>query len=274
MKTQSLPNSVSLRARAAIAAGLLSVLALPLHAGLSVTPSSNAAALVNSIVGSGISVVSGSESYSGANGAASGTFSGGNSVGGGGLGIDQGLILTTGDAVGAIGPNTTNSYTGGGATTSLSFDFNSSGGDLFFNYVFGSEEYNEYVNSQYNDIFQFILDGNNIALIPSTSTPVSINTVNLGANSSYYRNNSPGPFNVQYDGLTTVLTAQALNLTNGVHHIQLYITDVGDSAYDSAVFIQGNSFSDHPTSTPDSGSTFALMGLGLAALAWARRRIA
>jgi hypothetical protein len=271
---KSLPNTLSFRSRAAIAVGILAVAALPAQAALTVTTSSTAATLVNSILGPGITVVPGSQTYSGANLGASGFFAGGNSVGGGGLGIDTGLILTTGNAVGAIGPNNTGSYSGSGAATTLSFNFNTAGGDLFFNYVFASEEYNEYVGSGFNDTFTFKVDGTNIALIPSTSTPVTINNVNLGSNSAFYRNNSPGPFTgLQYDGLTTVLQAKALGLSAGTHHIDLFITDVGDSSYDSAVFIQGGSFADHPTgTTPDSGSTVGLLGLGLAGLAYIRRR--
>ena len=49
-----------------------------------------------------------------------------------------------------------------------------------FKYVFGSEEYNEYVDTTFNDVFGFFLDGENIALIPGTPTPVSINNVNCG----------------------------------------------------------------------------------------------
>jgi hypothetical protein len=250
-------------------------LTLPMQAAsLIVTPTNDGTTLVNSILGAGVTLVSGSVIYSGANSAASGTFSGGIAAG---VGIPTGILMTTGDAIGAVGPNTSNSYTGSGATTSLEFKFTvDAGNSLFFNYVFASEEYNEFVGSGFNDSFSFLLDGTNIALIPSTSTPVTINNVNLGSNSAFYKNNSPGPFDLQYDGLTTVLTASALNLSAGEHTIKMTISDVGDSSLDSGVFIQGNSFSNNPTpptgSVPDGGTTLALLGLSLAGLAGLQRK--
>lgn len=238
---------------------------------LNVTATNNGDTLVNALLGSGISLVSGSVSYTGANSAASGTF-----TNGGNIGISNGIILTTGNASGAVGPNNVGNYSGSGASTSLAFDFTTAAGDLFFNYVFASEEYNEWVGSQYNDYFKFYLDGVNIALIPNSTTQVAINNVNLSSNSSYYRNNASGSINTQYDGLTTVLTAQKLGLGAGQHHIQMYITDMGDTAWDSGVFIAGNTFSDQytdPTAPVPEPGTIALLGLGMAGLAvYGKRR--
>lgn len=245
--------------------------------------------MVNTILGSGITVVGGSVNYTGASGA-SGTFTDGLSSG---IGIDTGIILTSGQASSAVGPNdednttTINGFGGdsdldalGFSTndaTVLEFDFETAGGDLFFNYVFASEEYNEYVNSGFNDVFAFFLDGVNIALIPGTTTPVSINNVNGGnplgtdaSNSAYYINNDlndGGPFfDIEYDGFTTKLTAQALGIGAGTHTIKLAIADVGDSILDSAVFIQGGSFSDtnpgDPNKVPEPTSTLGLLAMG------------
>ncbi|AFY76330.1 PEP-CTERM putative exosortase interaction domain-containing protein [Pleurocapsa sp. PCC 7327] len=253
---------------------------------LTITPTNDGNTLANNILGSGISIVPGSINYIGVNGAA-GTFTNGLSSG---IGIDQGIILTTGRATNAVGPNTVdnisenNSTPGdadlstliGGATTYdaniLEFEFESAGGDLFFDYVFASEEYNEYVNSSFNDVFGFFLNGVNIALIPGTSTPVAINNVNLGSNSAFYNNNDPSdlgtptPFNIQYDGFTKVFTAQVLGLTPGKHKIKLAIADTGDSILDSAVFIKASSFSDKPTDpgkqVPEPASVISLLTLG------------
>lgn len=116
----------------------------------------------------------------------------------------------------------------------------------------------EFTNSPFNDVFAFFLDGQNIALIPGTTTPVSINNVNGGnplginaTNPQFFVNNdlSDGGsfFDIQYDGFTKAFTAQALGLTPGTHTIKLAVADAGDSILDSAVFIQGDSFSDQPT---------------------------
>ena len=233
----------------------------PAHATVLVTPTNDANTLANSILGPGITLQN--ATYTGAL-QASGTFSGGNSAG---IGIDNGIILTTGRATDAAGPNnlvnTSNSNVtpgdpqlntlAGGVTrdaASLSINFTTNGGNVYFNYVFGSEEYNEFVGSPFNDAFGFFLDGQNIALLPGTSTPVSINNVNNGSNSNYFINNPPNSPGLEYDGFTTVLTAQYSGLPAGTHNIKLVIADTSDTSLDSGVFIQANSFAAQPTPVP------------------------
>lgn len=269
---------------------------------LTVTPTDDGTTLTSTILGTGITVVPGSISYTGASGA-SGIFTGGTASG---IGFNSGIILTTGLAASAVGPNnvsnqTTNHGTAGDAALDvlsggtsqdaalLEFSFETLGGDLFFDYVFASEEYNEFTNSVFNDVFGFFLDGVNIALIPGTSTPVSINTVNGGnplgtgaSNPGLFNDNSAdagGPFfNLQYDGFTNVFTAKALGLSAGTHTISLGIADVGDSSLDSAVFIRASSFSDtptppNPTSVPEPTAVLGLVGLGFGMLRIRHRRL-
>lgn len=255
---------------------------------LSVSATTNADTLVNTILGSGITYTPGTAVLVSTSNSA-GTFTGGAASG---LGIDTGILLTSGTVGNAVGPNNqsdagTDNGTAGTAAlnalipgytthdaTTLTFNFSSAGGSLYFNYVFGSEEYNEWVGSSYNDVFGFFLDGVNIALLPGTTTPVSINNVNNGANSSYYVDNTSGANNVQYDGFTKVLTTGSLSLSAGTHTISLQIADAGDGVLDSGVFIQGGSFSDQPTGVPDGGATVALLGLGLIGAVALRRRLA
>lgn len=77
---------------------------------------------------------------------------------------------------------------------SIEFDFVPLDNSIQFNYQFGSDEYPEYVDSPYNDVFAFIIsDGSiseNIALIPGTQVPVSINTVNFKTNSAHFIDNN------------------------------------------------------------------------------------
>jgi hypothetical protein len=239
-----------------------------------VTNETNATALANAIVGAGVTISNAVLTTN--TDLPSGTFTGGASS----VGFESGIVLTTGTTACVAGPNNDNGCSGGGNSTSLRFDFTSTTGELFFRYVFGSEEYTQFVNSSFNDEFQLLLNGVNIAVLPGSAGVVSINNVNCTTNSSFYRNNIDGESNqpagcvnqnldIQYDGLTTVLTASAL-LNAGVNTFEFLIFDRGDSSLDSGVFIQAGSFTG-VNETPEPAA-LALMGLGLAAAAAARRR--
>lgn len=269
----------------------LSLAACATASALTVTPTNNADTLVNALIGSGITYTSGSGVFTGT------TTSGGLfSAGGGatGIGIADGILLTSGSVANAVGPNnndgaTVNNGLAGTAAlnalipgftthdaTTLTFSFTSASDALYFDYVFASEEYNEYVGSSYNDVFGFFLDGVNIAKIPGTSTNVSINNVNKTSNPAYYVNNDltdgPPAYNTQYDGFTKVFTAGITGLSAGAHTISLQIADAGDFILDSGVFIKGGSFSNTPSTVPDAGATLALLGFGLIALASLKRK--
>ena len=210
------------------------------------------------------------------------------------IGIGNGMILATGDANVAIGPNNQDGSTLGGGNFGsgdpdleqlstfetndaaiLEFDFIPTGDSIVFNYVFASEEYNEYVCGTVNDAFGFFLSGpgingpfsdnaENIAIIPGTNIPVTINTVNLGIpgiwgdifscaqvspfwnqNTEYFIDNDLN-FNAtstQFDGLTVTLTAAANVDCGETYHIKIAIADAGDTGWDSAVFLEADSFS-------------------------------
>lgn len=199
--------------------------------------------------------------YTGAN-IASGLFSGGLSAG---ISIDEGVILSSGYAANAIGPNISDGISGNnnlpgdadlntlipGYRTNdaaiLEFDFTPQFNSITFTYVFGSDEYLEYVNSSFNDVFGFFIDGVNVAILPGTTTPVAINTVNHLVNTEYFINNDlssglPFYYDIECDGFTTSLTVQALVNPGETHHMKLAIADAGDHILDSWVFLEAESF--------------------------------
>lgn len=122
-----------------------------------------------------------------------------------------------------------------------------------FQYVFSSDEYNEYVNSRFNDVFAFFVNGVNCATLPGTAQPVSVNTINGGnpfgtaaTNPSLYRNNDPndpGPptINTEMDGLTVVLTCRDEVSAGVTNHMKLAIADASDARLDSNVFLRAQS---------------------------------
>ena len=100
--------------------------------------------------------------------------------------------------------------------------------EFSFRYVWGSEEYYEYVSSAFNDAFAFFLNGENIAKLPDGVTDVSINNVNHYTNEEFFIGNDVSEWpGIQYpkieaDGFTTHLTARGYpKETQEWNHIKL-----------------------------------------------------
>ncbi|MAT39885.1 MAG: hypothetical protein CL946_09815 [Ectothiorhodospiraceae bacterium] len=180
------------------------------------------------------------------------------------LGVEEGIILGTGNIFNARGPNDNPGkssefgVSGDPDLTNLAgiqtfdasvleFDFVSSSDTVKFNYVFASEEYPEFVGDQFNDVFVFYVSGpgitgqENIALIPGTVTPVAINNLNAGVNSQYYIDNIGGA-SVQYDGFTVPLEAKIAVQPGQTYHMKIAIADALDGQTDSGVFLEAGSF--------------------------------
>lgn len=190
------------------------------------------------------------------------------------IGISEGIAISTGDVDILGGPNTTTNATGGfgvfsgqdpdlGAIaagtqfdlTVIEFDIIPSESNLSFQFVFGSEEYCEYVNSNFNDVFGMFISGpgingkQNLARLPATNVPVSTNTVNHLANANQYINNNPydyqcqnlppfAPNECQLDGWTKVLATNVAVIPCSTYHVKIAISDIGDGGWDSAVFLR------------------------------------
>ena len=238
--------------------------------------------------GSGIDVVDGSVTFVGED-VQGGTFGGGTGI----VGFEDGILLSSGDVNDVVGPNeesntTTNHGNPGdsdlddltsGSTldaATLEFEFTVPEGTstVGFNYVFGSEEYNEYVGSAFNDVFGFFLNGENVAVVddpdgPGT-IPAAINNINEGnggspttepTNPDLYINNDPFDPNfdgetvapgdlldTEMDGLTVVLDIEdAVNDAPGeTNTLKLGVADTADRILDSWVLLEGGSFETDP----------------------------
>lgn len=269
---------------------------------LQITPGVSAQALAERLVGNGVTVFN--ASYTGLP-TMSGFFK---NLGGTNIPIDSGIVLTTGLAateIISIGVN--NNGTGTAATTHadnghniagdpdlaaavgvptgqmydacvLEFDFMPTGDSIHFNYVFSSEEYIPIYVCNFNDAFAFFISGpgitglRNIALVPSTTIPVSIFNVNNvpgGAcpnNPAYYVDNLTNSY-FTHDGHTIMFTAKERVQPCQTYHLKIVIADMTDPLVDSGVFLEARSLRSNPftisnlTQTdPSSGSSYLVEG--------------
>ena len=285
-------NSLALLAVAVLTASSLLALSEPSSAALVSlnpivtkdlsTPGSSALALAQDLMGSGVTSVS-NASYSGANAQLGKIDIADPAV----VSFNHGVILSSGNIADIVGPNKSESTTGdmsswpginpgasdsdltaliAGSQTvnpntydaaSLQFDFVPTGSKIYFTYVFGSDEYLEWVN-QFNDVFGFWVTNSsgtssNCALT-ADGLPVSIDSVNTTVDSAEYRDNSfsnpsANPINIEPDGLTVEMICQAAVTPNVTNHIKLAIADTSDQILDSQVILKAGSLS---TTKPES----------------------
>jgi gliding motility-associated-like protein len=147
--------------------------------------------------------------------------------------------------------------------------------------VFGSDEYPEFVDEGFNDVFAFFISGPgfggtyNMAQIPGGGGPVSIDNINNGPsntgpcqNCAYYNANGTGatsPYDsddyyIQYDGFTVVMEAVAKVECGETYHLKIAIADAGDQAYDSGIFLEANSLASY--APLEMGADLDLNGYG------------
>ena len=196
-----------------------------------------------------------------------------------------GIVLTTGNAMRTPGPE--DQLLGDGDTswpgdadlnqivldetgqemnstnaTTLEFDFIPLIDNMSFDFLFASEEYGQF-QCDFSDSFAFLLtDSNgvttNLALVPGTTSPVSVVTIRddqfndqcESVNPEYfgkYNTGSESPLSATaFQGQTKILTAHATVVPNTTYHIKMVIADRGglydDTRYDSAVFLAAGSF--------------------------------
>ena len=250
---------------------------------LQVTGENNADTLASKLTGTGLTI---SNATLNCPAGACGTFNGANSN----IGIGSGVLLTTGSVMNAVGPNLSSSISLSNGTTFndpdlmaidpnaindvciLEFDAVTQCDTIYVKFVFGSDEYPEFVGSSYNDAFGIFVtgpnpsgppySGYNMTTIPSTTNPVSINNVNNGTacpttgpcmNCSYYVDNCTIDSNstVEYDGFTQLIFKSLVVTPSQSYHFKYAIADAGDYIFDSGVFFSLNSFACLPNSASD-----------------------
>lgn len=211
-------------------------------------------------------------------------------------GVHAGILLATGDAGVAVGPNDQDGASQGyGNNTPDSVLAMLSGNSgvfdrallhlmlrpytdtLGFKYVFASEEYCEYVGSNFNDAFGFFIQGpgisgpfpGNVANIAQVDTGVyvTINNVNHLAYSNLYINNTPSTstlcdqnpstsnavFEIQFDGFTTALQAGTAVMSDSIYEVWIVVADIGDGIFDSGIFLSVESLCGDSLLSPVAG---------------------
>lgn len=155
----------------------------------------------------------------------------------------------------------------------FSFDYTPGADTISFDFIFGSEEYPEYVGSAYNDIFGVwvtdALGATQQIVFDQFGNPVTINSAWMGVN--------PG---TQLDGVSQLLSTSLNVVAGDVYTFEFIIADVADHIYDSTVYL--SNFREYnsggtggpvtnPVATPEP-STFLLLGAGLLGLLGLGRR--
>jgi gliding motility-associated-like protein len=264
------------------------------NAQIAVTTTNNVNLLLQKFVGSGVTTMN--PVLNCWDPLHSGTF---DAIGPTNLGLPGGIILSTGFVADLSGPESqgvnSNAVFGQGSSPILSaisgvsthgscimeFDFTAdidTISDMHFDFVFGSEEYDTWACTQYADVFAFIISGpgitgnQNIAVVPGTTIPISINSINGNLNPGpLCTNMGPGsPFNALFvsnnggttialNGFSVVLTAVATPIQPcDTYHMWLGIANGSDAILQSAVFLKENSFTVDSTATDLAG----LVGFG------------
>ncbi len=281
---------------------ILTIVSTNAYCQITLSDNKTATQLVQKIIGSGITV---SNPTLNCTGVANATFTTGTTN----LGLTGGIVLTTGRAI-TVSP--TSIGINGSSTSSpnnvnfvntidpdiqtlkpgftqrdlcrLEFDFVPKGDTLSMNYVFASEEYTSNNCSQFSDIFGIFISGpgiignKNIALVPNTSVPVSVNSINdgtgLGPNCTSLHPNSPFTSlylsnvstNISYNGFTKLMTATTPVTPFGTYRAKIAIVDISDSFNDSGVFVGEESFTSEPILGLEKSSTGGLTSSPLYAI--------
>jgi hypothetical protein len=195
------------------------------------------------------------------------------------FGLKSGVVMSTGKVTELPGPNLDDgdlgtdfppSAVGDLSELNLSFFADSTADKLFFKYVFGSEEFLEYGGTSYNDRFELLLNGTNLAQLTDGKT---VTISNLVPNSGDRSTDHPDYINnpsftglaaniIQLDGYTKVLGFEGLLNKNQKNVLTIRVQDIGDGVYDSAVFIQGDVGTVDPEPVPEPMTVGGLMAGG------------
>jgi hypothetical protein len=224
---------------------------------LPIDGNASAMEMAQTIFGDGVSVVS--ASFTGDK-RASGTYSDGDSVAPGVTPGDTGVILSTGrtsaftNSWGSANHSNSTSYNNRGVNNDADFneaagartydaswldvDFIPENDTMTMQFVFSSDEFPEYSNSNYQDFVGVWVNGVQTQMAVGEANPGNLVT---GVNQNLYIDNTNDDYNTEMDGFTVTMTLTFPVTVGEVNSIRIGIADVGDSSYDSNLLIAGDS---------------------------------
>jgi len=217
--------------------------------------------MANEIFGGGATV--NSATYSG-DPLSSGIYTDGDTVSPGVTPGDTGVILSTGhvdDFTNSDGSTNTNQATNTSTNTTgvngdaqfnalagaptfdasiLEVDFTPSGDFLTVDFVIASEEYPEFINSNFLDVVGVWVNGVE-ATVSIGNGNASVGNINGASTPNLYNDNTGDAFNTEADGFTITLTFVAPVNPGVPNTLRVGVADVTDSNFDTNLLIAGGS---------------------------------
>ncbi|WP_431158719.1 choice-of-anchor L domain-containing protein [Winogradskyella poriferorum] len=147
--------------------------------------------------------------------------------------------------------------------TSIEFDLVASNNFIAFKYLFASDEYQQEYPCNFQDVFGILIRPAgtntpyiNIALVPNTETEITTSSIRPDIEGFCDAQNLPyfqgyDPIGTNFNASTNVLTASAEVIPGTTYNVKFVIADHIDQRFDSAVFIEADSFGDAIDLGPD-----------------------
>ncbi len=200
----------------------------------------------------------------------------------------SGIVLSSGRAMNAEGPNTDLNSDGGSAwpgdadleavtgvsntnnASSIEFDFVPAVSAISLEFLMASEEYDQNFECTFGDTFAFILTNNNtgtsenLAIIPGTTTSIQVVTVHLevagqcdAVNEEFFDTYNFEPFGsstdtaIDFNGQTVPFLIVGDLVEGNSYTLKIVVADALDTAFDVALFVKGGSFGAFPVIEED-----------------------
>ncbi|MDZ4094687.1 MAG: Hint domain-containing protein [Paracoccaceae bacterium] len=133
----------------------------------------------------------------------------------------------------------------------MDVDFIPTGDTMTIRFVFASEEYPEFANSQFNDVVGVWVNGSNVPISVGNGQ-TGVTNINATKQPNLIINNTNDAFNTEMDGFTVTLSLTMKVNPGVVNSIRIGVADTSDSSYDSNLLIAADSAQTVLIANPDS----------------------